>query len=514
MKEDFLKAHGQSLVSLKEAELELRKGLPHIYGLPFYKWTREFFESRDKIALMTAGNQLGKSSAMIRTAIEWAINKNLWAELWPKSQSPNLFLYFYPTNNQATIEATTKWPQFLPRNGFENHPDFGYTIENKNKEVHAIHFNSGVSIYFKSYKQGKEALQTATAYAIFLDEECDADLWDELSFRVAATQGYIRSAFTATQGQEFWRQAMEPTNSEEERFPKAWKRQISAYDCLEYEDGSPTPWNNSRINELIATCRSPQEVQRRVFGKFVKESGLIYPSFEVKRHMKPWHPVPQSWLWYVIADVGSGKTSSDGYGHPSGIVVLAAKPDFTTGRVVHCWRSDGTRTTAGDVYNKAEEIIRELKVQPVAKIYDWGCADFGTIATRNGGGWEPAKKGTDEGEQIVNTLFKNDMLAIYERGENGKLAGELCSVSHETPKNKRADDLCDPLRYGCMKIPWNWTVIQGGRPDGIEDQPEKQLNEKEKELQARREFFQDDKRSREEAELQAEFNEIQAMYDG
>ncbi len=415
-------------LELKEAELVIREGLPHLYGLKWYSWALSFFESREQMAFLTAGNQLSKSSTMIRTAIDWATNKEKWPQLWPHNHKPNLFLYFYPTSSQATIEVETKWSQFLPKNGFENHAQYGYKIEFKNKEVHAIVFNSGVTIFFKSYKQGKEALQTATAYAIFLDEECPEDIWEELSFRVAATQGYIRSAFTATLGQEMWRQAMEPANIEEEKFPNAWKKQVSAYDCLTYADGTPSPWTEDRINNLIATCRSPQEVQRRVFGRFVKESGLIYPQFSVERHMKPWHMVPSSWLWYVAADIGSGSDRPGGQGHPGGILVMAVKPDATEARVVSCWRGDNRRTTAGDIYLKAEELIKELGITPTRKVYDWASADFGTIATRNGGGWTPAKKSQDQGEGIVNTLFKNDMLAIYQKGENGKLAGELCSV--------------------------------------------------------------------------------------
>ena len=456
LEEHFLTEHGEEYIKLKEAELALKKGLPHLYGFPWYTWARKFLESRNKMTFLCAANQISKSSTQIRKAIEWATNKDLWPELWP-SAVPNQFVYFYPTANQASIEFETKWTLFLPSGEYKKDPKYGWEAEWKNKEIFAIHFNSGISLFFKSYKQGATALQTATAYAVFLDEECPEDLWDEICFRVAATNGYISMVFTATLGQELWRKTIEPGDSEEEKFPAACKIQVSMYDCQLYEDGTPSQWSNERINQVIASCKSPQEVQRRVFGKFVKDSGLKYPQFDIKRHMKPRHPVPPNWLVYVGVDIGAGGDD----GHPSGICFVAVRPDYRQGRVIACWRGDGLRTTASDVYLKAEEMIQELKVQPIGKRYDWASVEFGEISNRNGGGWVRAEKSHELGEQVINVLFKNDMMAIYEDGESGKLAGELCSLTVEGPKRNKKDDLCDAFRYCVVTIPWDWSVITG-----------------------------------------------------
>lgn len=430
--------------ALLEAELELKEGLPHLYGLPWFSWAYDFFTTENKMAFLCAANQISKSSTQIRKCIEWATNQELWPRLWPAPglPKPNLFWYLYPVSANASTEFLTKWQQFLPRGKYKDSKTYGWRAEYKNKEIHAIHFNSGVTVQFKSYKQGGFALQSSTVYAVFADEEMPIELFDELMLRLNATNGYFSMVFTATLGQEEWRQVIEPASEMDEKFPQAWKRQVSIYECMAYMDGSPGPWSEERINAAIARCSTQAQVQRRILGKFVKESGLIYEQFDVKRHMKEWHPVPASWLWYVAADIGSGKTDMRGQGHPGGILVMAVKPDFTAGRVVYCWRGDNMRTTAGDIYNKAEEIIKELNIQPVAKLYDWASADFGIIAARNGGGWKPANKSQQAGEDMVNTLFKHDMLFIYSKGQNGKLASELCSVNHETPKRKRKDDLC------------------------------------------------------------------------
>lgn len=499
---------------LLKMQVELAEGLPHLHGLPWYPWAFDFFEARNRMAFLCAANQISKSSTQIRKCIHWATATDLWSDLWAKPglPPPNMFWYVYPTQQLATVEFKTKWTQFLPKGKYKEDKKYGWKDVWDGKFIDSIEFKSGVTVYFKTYKQGGFALQSATVYAIFLDEECPYHLWDEFVLRLSATEGYISMVFTATLGQDEWRQVIEPANPDEEKYPDAWKRQVSIYDCQHYLDGSPSPWTDVRINNQIALCSSIAQVQRRIFGKFVKESGLIYHQFDVTRHLKPGHHIPQSWLWYVAADIGSGKTETTGQGHPGGVIVVAVRPDHKAGRVVYCWRGDNTRTTAGDIYKKAEDIIKELNIQPVAKIYDWGSADFATIATRNGGGWIPANKSHEHGEQAVNTLFKHDMLLIYQKGENGKLVGELSSLNHETPKRKRKDDLADPLRYICVHVPWDWSAIQSGPVAGeqFEDRPAKKETAEERDIRLRRgEMVTEDKRA---GDWQ-EFDEINAYYE-
>lgn len=504
---EFLKTHGAEYIKLKEAELELKKGLPHLYGFPFYTWARKFFESDNKMNFLCAANQISKSSTQIRKAIHWATCPTLWPDLWPNA-TPNQFIYFYPTSNQASIEFETKWSLFLPRGEYKKHPQYGWDAEWKNKEIFAVHFKSGISIYFKSYKQGPTALQTATAYAIFLDEECPEELWDELSFRVAATNGYVHMVFTATLGQELWRRVIEPGDSEEEKFPTALKLQVSMYDCQTYEDGSDSPWTDDRINQIIATCKSPQEVQRRVFGRFVKDSGLKYPQFDIKRHMKPKHPIPKNWVWYSAVDMGAGGED----GHPSAIVFVAVRPDYRQGRVVKCWRGDGIRTTASDVYLKYKEMRAELGVQMTQQIYDWASVEFGEIVARNGDPFTKAEKSHVIGEQVINVLFRNDMMAIYEDGESGKLAGELVSLTIEGVKRKKKDDLCDAFRYCVVLVPWDWSVITGTEPEGSVEKDTK-LSPKEQEISDRRKAFEQGDNRDAEREIEQEFEDWNALYD-
>ena len=446
-------------IALLEAKEKLRQGLPHLYGWPWYRWAREFFDSRNRLCFLTAGNQLSKSSTQIRKVIEFAGNTSLWPTLW--RGKPKMFWYFYPSMSVATAEVEHKWiPEFLPRDTYKNHPTYGWRAEYERKLIKAIHFNSGVSVYFKSYEQDVSNLQTASVYYVAIDEELPVDLWNELQMRTQAVDGYISMVFTATLGQDYWRRVMELRGTPSEELKHADKWQISMLDCTHYEDGSESPWTRDKIERAIALCSTKNEVLKRIHGRFVADFGLKYPSFDPVRNMKPGGDVPKDWQIFAGVDPGGG-----GNGHPAAIAFIAVDPMFQKGRIIKLWRGDGIVTTAPDVYLKyremRESIERQLGRKISRKFYDWASKDFATVAERSDDPFEPADKSHDLGEQILNGLFKNDMLSIDTEceSEGDKLAVEFATVMKHVAKKNLRDDLIDAVRYGITKLPWDWSVI-------------------------------------------------------
>lgn len=500
-----------------KAENRLKRGLPHIYSFKWYTWAREFFESTNRINLLCAANQISKSSTNIRKCIHWATEKTLWPSLW--NHEPNQFWYFYPSQKIVNTEYETKWKQFLPKNEFKNDPIYGWDVEKNGRDIVAIHFYSGIHLYFKTYSQKVEDLQAGTVDAMFCDEEMPFKLYSELIFRLTSSDGYFHMVFTATIGQDEWRRAMEIDSlgeDEEEFLPSAFKRCVSLYECQEYEDGSLSHWTDEKIKQVIARCATHNEVMRRVQGRFViNNDARKYPTFDYKRHMKEKHPVPKSWLIYGGADVGSGNakkfaTSKEESGHPAAIAFIAVNPNFRQGRVFLAWRGDGIITTAGDVVLKYQELVKEHKLQVTAQVYDWNAADFYTIATRIGLGFEKADKDHETGEEIVNTLFKNDMLAIYSDSETEKLAKEYMTLKRSTRKDNAKDDLIDCIRYICKKIPWDFTALSTALIEEFES-VEKPMNQHQSEVAERRSRFIEGK-SDSENELAAEFEEWNEQY--
>lgn len=450
-------------------KLRKEQDLPHLYGWKWYPWAWEFFSSMNRFNFLCAANQISKSSTQIRKAIDWATDKSKWGVLWP-GRIPTQFLYMYPSKPVATTEFNEKWEtELLPRNKMKKDPVYGWQVEYKNKEIWAVHFNSGVSIYFKTYAQDVQDLQASTVYAVFTDEELPTELFNELRTRLTATNGYFHMVFTATLGQDMWRRTIEPRNEDEELFKGALKLQVSMYDCLKYKDGSQSFWTMERIKEIETQCTTEAEVQKRIHGRFVLSgSGLAYQSFSILNNMTPKRVVPEVWPIYTGVDVGSG-----GGNHPAAITMIAVRPDYKYGIVFKGWRGDGVVTTSGDVLAKHTELLTyyipssngeliKRQLMPTLQNYDWHNKDFQTISSRAGQAFTPANKSREAGSNLLNTLFKFKMLAIMEGDpELQKLALEFSSLQTTTHKTKAQDDFIDSCRYAAMAIPWDFDGVAG-----------------------------------------------------
>lgn len=437
---------------IRAKKKELVEGLPHLYGWPWYAWAKAFFDSTNKVNLLTAGNQLSKSSTMIRKNIHWATNKKLWPTLW--RTTPTQFWYCYPSKELAGIELETKWiPEFLPRHGYRSHADYGWHIEWEKKGVPTkITFGTGLPIYFKTYKQDPSILQASTVYSISCDEELPDHLFNEFMARLAACDGYFHSVFTATLGQEFWRRVMEG-KGDMELLPDAFKQQISLLDCQVYANGKPSPWTQERIQKRIQSCTSQAEIDKRIHGRFVQTEGRKYPGYDPDINIIRAKEIPHEWNRYAAVDVGSGGEKN----HPAAFLFVAVNPEKTLGYVYKGWRGDGHVTTSSDILDKYREVRAGDTM--TLQMYDQQSKDFGTISERQGETFIKSEKNHEIGEDVINTLFKNRMLYLFDTPELLKLSSELVSLQKNTPKQKAKDDFCDALRYCVTKIPWDYETL-------------------------------------------------------
>lgn len=490
-----------------ERRIQLREGLPFLYGWKWYSWAKKFFDSRNKINLLCAANQISKSSTQIRKCIDWATDRDKWPELWP-TEIPNQFWYLYPSQPVVNAEFLTKWKQFLPTGAYKDDPYYGWKEMKDGKDTIGIQFNSGVVLFFKTYGQSSSNLQTGTVHALFCDEELPIELFDELMLRINSTDGYFHMVFTATLGQDEWRRAMEPDENDDEFLPQAMKITASLYDSMTYVDGTPSKWTYERIKQAELRCSTHKEVLKRIFGKFIMIGGLKYESFDIKRHMKPRHPLPPTWLVYEGVDIGSGGED----GHPGAIVFVGVSPDFRKGRVFLGWRGDHEVTTAGDIFTRAKKMKTDNKISPIQKFYDWANKDFDTISRAAGDPYEKAEKGHEVGEDIINTLFKNDMMFIYEDPELAKLAAELASLkkmkSQGAAKRKAKDDFADAFRYAVTKIPWDFSNLSA---PFTEPETEVELTPFQQEIADRRARFTQENQE-EEDRIESEFEEWNESY--
>lgn len=467
-----LQQQQQRKLELEKRKAEIMESLPHLYKWKWYWWAKKFFDSRNRMNLLCAANQISKSTTAIRKNIHWATDKRLWPKIWPKSPNPSQFWYLYPSQDTASSEFKFKWlPEVMPRIGefsldpedaWCHHPIYGWEAVYAGRHgskygrlVTGIKFTSGVTIFFKAYTQNVHHLQSGTVHMITCDEELPEDLYDELKFRLAATDGVFNMVFTATRNQLLWYLALEGRGSNE-RFPDALKLQISMDDCQVYEDGSPGHYTQKRIEKIISDCRDEAEIDRRVRGRFVKDSAVRYSSFDPIRHMVKPISLPKGVRYFGGVDIGSGGSAT---AHPSAIGIIAVQPDFRRGWVIAGKRYDRTPTTAGDVFLEYIRIRgdRQMMIQTA----DPCARDFHVIAERSGETFLKPERNMAWGADIVNTLFRNDMLFIFDIPELQPLATELMTLKDDTNKSQAKDDFIDAaLRYPCSFVPWDWSAIR------------------------------------------------------
>lgn len=471
-------------LQLMQERLDLKEGLPHLYGLNLYQWQIDFMESkfRYRNRFACAANQIGKSTVQIIDRVCVATEPELWPQLWPGMFAANrntkpFSWYLYPNQDTVMSEFEEKWvPSYLPRGKYESHPVYGWKKTINNKVLKKIDFNSGWTIYFKTYNQNVSDLQSGTVFAIDCDEELPEHLLPELQARLISTDGYFSKVFTATLGQDIWRKCIEPTPSEKESgkevFPDAYKKQISLYDCTKYANGEPSIWTPSRIRGAEARCKDKREIDRRIRGKFVVSTGLKYAGFERERNYKPFpmgkdgkrfKGVPKGWHVYTGIDWGSGGEDN----HPSAYTFIMVNPTYTKLRAFKTRRLDGIETTAKDLWKFYKRSRGSL--MPVAQAYDSAAKDFGTITGRLGESFNKAKKDHELGEMALDTALKTGMLVIYydpddDQDESHKLVGEFESLKSTTPKRIAKDDAIDSCRYCIMEIPIDWEAILDNKP--------------------------------------------------
>lgn len=472
----------KELRELEELE-KYHEGLPHLFGYKFYPWQRKVWESTNREILLCSANQVGKSTIAIRKNIRLATDPSLWPKFWPdlpKGRKPNLFWYFYPTMPLATIQFETAWLPLLPQGEFKNHPQFGWEDEWDKGNISKIRFNTGVNLVFRSYSMKPRDLQAASVYHTTCDEELPVELLPELKARGNAVSGAWLMVFTATLGQIHWQMTMEPPTPADERHKDALKISVSLYDSQLYEDGTPSIWTDKKIQAAIANCPTPQEVERRVMGRFVRAHGLRLESFDHERNRSDNHPIPKSWNIFGAIDSGSGGQS----GHPAAMVFVAVKPDFTEGRVFRARRMDGIPTAASDILDEYRRLRGDLKM--TSQVYDYAAKDFFLVASRQGESFIPADKARDAGFGLLNTLFKRGMLKIQrDDPELDKLVYEISTLAVDADKKNpnTQDDLVDALRYCVQQVPWVFpesfeTNVEGELAE--ERKPKRELTESEK----------------------------------
>lgn len=202
-------------------------------------------------------------------------------------------------------------------------------------------------LYFRSYAQGREYLQSASIHAVYCDEEPPEDIIGELKARLTATGGFMYMAFTPLSGmtrlvQEFWR-GDDPN-----------KMLV----CMSiYESGHMTK-EKLRMMESRYAALSESERKARMYGIPSIGTGMIYPIEDRDIYGEPPTPIPDHWKYLNGMDFGRGD-------HPNAVVFGVYDP---TNDVIYLY--DEEETVQKSVAENASLIRRRGSWVPVAWPHD------------------------------------------------------------------------------------------------------------------------------------------------
>ncbi len=453
-------------LKLLEAKQKMESELPHLYGFNLYRWQREFIESTNKMTIMVAANQIGKSSAQWLKAIRWATDKTIWPKIFAKD--PKMFLYFMPSLKLITREIETKIiPEYLPRGDQRDNGPYRWEAKYA-EEIEYIYFpETDVRIQFLSYASDPhKAFQAMSPHAVFADEEMPAEIFGEIITRLQSHEevtyfdekkkktitnpgAYFHLVCTPTRGEQMWEDAFNG-----HKFEKAKKMQVSLYECTQFEDGSPGKYSVPKIEEIKQTLPDQRSIEVRVYGKFSKIEGLLFSSFDRLRNVGPRMDLGANCLYFGGIDYGSGGQ----YGHAGACCIVQVNSDRTMAQVFRLWKGNHKeKTTASDILHKYLDL--RAGINCAGEYYDWAASDLGVIAQREGLPIQKANKDAVSGYGLINSLFKNNMLHIPNEPEFYPLIKEIERARESTKKKDLDDDAADAMRFALANIPFDFSKV-------------------------------------------------------
>lgn len=269
--------------------------------------------SSDKmIAALMGGNQTGKStSGILRTRFH-AVGE--YPNDWTGPRTTRGSDYWFAGDRWGTLRDSIQLKMFgrdLDNPGQvipgQDPPYFTADVivpgskrmaQNGGGAIESIqvrHLPSGdvTTLTFKTYHMGMDGVASATIDGIVVDEECPAEILQELLMRLIVKNGWLLSTFTPLRGRSRYFKFLERLSSD-----VATVRFISQD---EVKHLSPTTL--AALREMFKN--DPGQMEARRTGQPVMSSGLVFP-VDSRSVWIDWFPVPSTWACVGGMDIGVG----------------------------------------------------------------------------------------------------------------------------------------------------------------------------------------------------------------
>lgn len=288
-------------------DLLIKKRRDKTFVKYFEPWSEQVeainkFREGIKVFGLLGGNRSGKTILGAFIAVAWCLGKRYFEgePVWeyikdlPIPEPPN---NVWLVGLDFGVLRDVIWYEKM-RHG-KNHPPFlpdDGSIRKVSDGDFQVFFENGSLLTGKSADAGREKFQGASIDLVWIDEECEADVYDECYQRTVDCGGRILLTLTP---------------------------------LTDINSGVRTPWvfdlyEESRTNKDLMFCQLstlnspfvPEEEKKRLlekwtgnpeegarlYGKFVRRSGLVYPIWDSTKHVCRPFVIPQHWQRIVSID--------------------------------------------------------------------------------------------------------------------------------------------------------------------------------------------------------------------
>lgn len=296
----------QATVAALEAIAAKRKEESFVrYWQPF-AYEMKAFEALDegtKILVIAGGNRSGKTEVGAAITVAYAEGKKYFegdpAWEWvskltiPEKRAKNIWIVgldYKVLQNviwREKLLTGTVHPGMLPKDD---------SVSNVREADKQIFMADGTVITGMSADAGREKFQSASVDLIWIDEECDAEIFDECYQRTIDCGGKI--IVTVTPLIDIASGIKTPWIFNLYEDMKAGRKDIKFVNLSVLDNPIVSQEEKDRLCEK---WKGHPEERARLYGEFVRRSGLVYPMWDRKVHVKRTNP-PQEWKRYVSID--------------------------------------------------------------------------------------------------------------------------------------------------------------------------------------------------------------------
>jgi phage terminase large subunit-like protein len=257
-----------------------------------------------KTLVILGGNRSGKTVTGAQLATAWCLGKEYyrgepawkWIEHLPIPEPPNnvwvVGLDFATLRDviwREKLRFGKNHPSLLPKNDG--------TVTKINDSDYQVFFTNGSILTGKSADSGREKFQGASVDLVWIDEECEVDIYDECYQRTVDCDGKI--LVTATPLADVNSAVRQPWIYD---LYRDWLEKKSDLAFVFMSVLKNPVISQAEKDKLLEKWTGHPEEQARLYGRFIQRGGLVYNTWDAKKHLVAPFRIPLDWPRFVSID--------------------------------------------------------------------------------------------------------------------------------------------------------------------------------------------------------------------